>query len=232
MYTYIFSFFSHLLSLILGVGNQSSFPPPLSPEEESQYFDLMHAGDENARQKLILHNLRLVAHIVRKYYAGNKDQEDLVSIGSIGLVKAVDSYDNGKATKFATYAAKCVQNEILMHFRSHKKLANEISINETIDMDRDGNPLTYIDVISCEDSVTDEVDMKIQIERMMKYLGTVLNDREKQIIIMRYGLYGNRQFTQRETADVLGISRSYISRLEKGALDKLRDAFTGNYDEI
>lgn len=231
MYTYIFSFFSHLLSLILGVGNQSSFPPPLPPDEESRYFDLMRDGDENARQKLILHNLRLVAHIVRKYYAGNKDQEDLVSIGSIGLVKAVDSYDNSKATKFATYAAKCVQNEILMHFRSQKKLANEISINETIDMDRDGNPLTYIDVISCEDSVTDEVDMKIQIERMMKYLSTVLNEREKQIIIMRYGLYGNRQFTQRETADMLGISRSYISRLEKGALDKLRDAFSGNNQE-
>ncbi len=115
-----------------------------------------------------------------------------------------------------------------MHFRSQKKLANEISINETIDMDRDGNPLTYIDVISCEDSVTDEVDMKIQIDKMMKYLGTVLNDREKQIIIMRYGLYGKRQFTQRETADMLGISRSYISRLEKGALDKLRAAFIGH----
>lgn len=118
-----------------------------------------------------------------------------------------------------------------MHFRSQKKLANEISINETIDMDRDGNPLTYIDVISCEDSVTDEVDIKIQIERMMKYLSTVLNEREKQIIIMRYGLYGNHQFTQRETADMLGISRSYISRLEKGALDKLRDAFAGNSQE-
>ena len=230
MYTYLFSFFSHLLSLILGIGNQSSFPPPLTSDEEAEYFDLMHNGDEGARQKLILHNLRLVAHIVRKYYAGNKDQEDLVSIGSIGLVKAVDSYDNSKATKFATYAAKCVQNEILMHFRSQKKLANEISINETIDIDRDGNPLTYIDVISCEESVTDEVDIKMQIDKMLKYLGTILNEREKQIIIMRYGLYGNRQFTQRETADILGISRSYISRLEKGALDKLREAFIGNSD--
>lgn len=228
MYTYIFSFLSHLLGMILGVGNQSSFPPPLSTEQEAEYFLKLRNGDEDARQKLILHNLRLVAHIVRKYYSNSRSQEDLISIGSIGLIKAVDSFDSQKTTKFATYAAKCIQNEILMYFRSQKKLTNEISINETIDIDRDGNPLTYIDVISCEDSVTDEVDLKMQIDKMLIYLNTVLSEREKRIIIMRYGLYGNRQYTQKETADILGISRSYISRIEKGALDKLFEAFNGN----
>lgn len=228
MYTYIFSVFSHLLGLILGVGNTHTFPPPLSSEDEARYFALMRDGDSEARQQLILHNLRLVAHIVRKYYSGSKSQDDLISVGSIGLVKAVDSFDSTKPTKFATYAAKCIQNEVLMYFRSQKKLLNEVSINETIDMDRDGNPLTYIDVISCEESVTDEVDLKMQTDRMLKYINTVLSEREKQIIIMRYGLYGSRQYTQREAADILGISRSYVSRIEKAALDKLFDAFTGN----
>ena len=228
MYTYIFSFFSHLLGIILGVGNQNSFPPPLTTEQESECFTQLRNGDPEARQKLILHNLRLVSHIVRKYYSNTRSQEDLISIGSIGLIKAVDSFDDQKTTKFATYAAKCIQNEILMYFRSQKKLTNEISINETIDIDRDGNPLTYIDVISCEDSVTDEVDLKMQIDKMLTFINTVLNEREKRIIIMRYGLYGGRQYTQKETADALGISRSYISRIEKGALDKLLAAFNGN----
>lgn len=225
MYTYLFSVLSNLFNLILGIGNSQSFPPPLSAEEEEKCFLLMKNGDEEARQKLILHNLRLVSHIIRKYYATSKCQDDLVSVGSIGLVKAVDSYSLGKSTKFATYAAKCIQNEVLMYFRAQKKLANEVSINETIDVDRDGNPLTYIDVISCEDSVTEDVDLKIQSDRMYNYINTLLNNREKQIITMRYGLYGHRQYTQREVADHLGISRSYVSRLEKSALDKLLKAF-------
>lgn len=228
MFTYIFSVFSHLLGMMLSVGNTQSFPPPLPSEKEAEYFALMKAGNEQARQKLILHNLRLVAHIVRKYYSGSKAQEDLISVGSIGLVKAVDSFDGDKRTKFATYAAKCIQNEILMYFRSQKKLSNEVSINETIDMDRDGNPLTYIDVISCEDSISDEVDLKMQTDRMLKYIDTVLTKRERQIIIMRYGLYNTCQYTQQQTADILGISRSYVSRIEKGALEKLFNAFTGN----
>ena len=228
MFTYIFSVFSHLLGMMLSVGNTQSFPPPLPSEKEAEYFALMKAGNEQARQKLILHNLRLVAHIVRKYYSGSKAQEDLISVGSIGLVKAVDSFDGDKRTKFATYAAKCIQNEILMYFRSQKKLSNEVSINETIDMDRDGNPLTYIDVISCEDSISDEVDLKMQTDRMLKYIDTVLSKRERQIIIMRYGLYNTCQNTQQQTADILGISRSYVSRIEKGALEKLFNAFTDN----
>lgn len=227
MYTYILSVLSNLLSLILGIGNTNSFPPPLYADEEAECFRRMREeGDEDARQKLILHNLRLVAHIIRKYYSSSKCQEDLMSIGSIGLVKAVDSFDNTKTTKFATYAAKCIQNEVLMYFRSQKKLQNEVSINETIDIDRDGNPLTYIDVISCDDSVTDEVDLKMQTDRMLGFVNTVLSERERNVIIMRYGLYGLRQYTQREAADALGISRSYVSRIEKSALDKLLDAFT------
>ena len=151
MYTYIFSLLSHMLGAILGVGTPHSFPPPLSPDDEADCFKRMRQGDKEARQLLILHNLRLVAHIVRKYYSGSRAQEDLISVGSIGLVKAVDSFDNTKTTKFATYAAKCIQNEVLMFFRSQKKQAGEVSINETIDMDRDGNPLTYIDVITADD---------------------------------------------------------------------------------
>ncbi len=227
MFTYFFSILSHLFNLILGVGNPQSFPPPLSQEEEAAYFALMKKGDEEARQQLILHNLRLVAHIIRKYYSGSKCQEDLISVGSIGLVKAVDSYNQNKTTKFATYAAKCIQNEVLMFFRSQKKLINEVSINETIDIDRDGNPLTYIDVISCDDSIAEDVDKRIQTDKMLYYINKVLCEREKQIIIMRYGLWGSRQHTQREVAAVLGISRSYVSRIEKGALDKLFKAFSG-----
>ena len=227
MYTYIFSLLSHMLGAILGVGTPHSFPPPLSPDDEADCFKRMRQGDKEARQLLILHNLRLVAHIVRKYYSGSRAQEDLISVGSIGLVKAVDSFDNTKTTKFATYAAKCIQNEVLMFFRSQKKQAGEVSINETIDMDRDGNPLTYIDVISCDESVVEEVDLKMQTDRMLCYINTVLSQRERQIIIMRYGLYGGQQYTQHETAERLGISRSYVSRIEKGALDKLFAAFTG-----
>ena len=206
MFTYFFSVLSHLFNLILGIGNAQSFPPPLSPEEESEYFSRMKNGDEEARQRLILHNLRLVAHIIRKYYSGSKCQDDLISVGSIGLVKAVDSYNQNKTTKFATYAAKCIQNEVLMFFRSQKKLANEVSINETIDIDRDGNPLTYIDVISCDDTVAEDVDRKMQTDRMYYFINNVLSEREKQIIIMRYGLYGSRQFTQREVALAMNFS--------------------------
>lgn len=227
MFTYLFSILSHLFNLILGIGNSQSFPPPLSPEEEADCFTRMKNGDEEARQQLILHNLRLVAHIIRKYYSGSKCQDDLISVGSIGLVKAVDSYNQNKTTKFATYAAKCIQNEVLMFFRSQKKLLNEVSINETIDIDRDGNPLTYIDVISCDDTVVDDVDRRMQTDKMYFYINTILCEREKQIIIMRYGLYGSRQFTQREVALSLGISRSYVSRIEKSALDKLFNAFSG-----
>ncbi len=224
MLSYLFSILTDLFHFILGVSTPQSFPPPLSAEKEREYFELASKGDDGAREKLILHNLRLVSHIVRKYYSQNQSQEDLVSIGSIGLVKAVDSFSASNGTKFATYAAKCIQNEILMYFRSQKKLSNEVSINDTIDVDRDGNPLSYIDVISSDENITEDIDLKIRIEKMMKYVGSVLYPRERQIIIMRYGLYGRHPLTQRETAEKLRISRSYVSRIEKGALEKLRAA--------
>ena len=219
------SMFSGFIHLILGINTPQKFPPPLSAEEEHALFLKMEAGDAGARRDLILHNLRLVSHIVRKYYASAKNQDDLTSIGTLGLIKAVDSFRVRNGTKFATYAARCIQNEILMHFRSQKKLSAEVSLNETIDVDRDGNPLTYIDVLGCDESLTGEVERKLSSDRALGYLQTRLSARERQIIILRYGLYGRRAMTQREIAEKLGISRSYVSRIEKGALEKLRDAF-------
>jgi RNA polymerase sporulation-specific sigma factor len=228
MFISILSLFTHFFHLILGIDSPQSFPPPLETRVEKQYFERASQGDEEARQLLILHNLRLVSHIVRKYYGTAKNQEDLVSIGSIGLIKAVDSFNVQNGARFATYAAKCIQNEILMYFRSQRKLNNEVSINETIDVDRDGNPLTYIDVISCDDTVAEDLDRKMQTEKMMRMLRTALCERERQIIVMRYGLFGHKARTQREVADMLGISRSYVSRIEKSALEKLRTSLDGH----
>jgi RNA polymerase sporulation-specific sigma factor len=221
----VFSAFSNLFHLILGIGTPQNFPPPLSAEEECEYFHALERGDESARQKLISHNLRLVSHIVRKYYSGHKSQEDLVSVGVIGLVKAVDSFRISAGAKFATYAAKCIQNEILMYFRSQKRVGSEVSLSDTIDVDRDGNPLTYIDVISCDESLTGEVERQIDAERAMRFVNTVLDMRERKIISLRYGLRGGEPLTQREVATLLGISRSYVSRIEKTAIEKLQSAF-------
>ncbi len=225
MFASIISMFSNLVHLILGMNTPQNFPPPLSAKQENEYFKLMEGGDENARQELILHNLRLVSHIVRKYYASSKNQEDLVSVGVIGLVKAVDTFKISNGARFATYAAKCIQNEILMYFRSQKKLSAEVSLNETIDVDRDGNPLTYIDVISCDESIPSDIEKKINSQRALRYVNTLLDERERQIITLRYGLGGREPMTQREVAASLGISRSYVSRIEKTALDRLLSAF-------
>ena len=213
--------FAHV---ILGIGNPQSFPPPLGKEEEAELFKKSSFGDEDARSKLILHNLRLVAHIVKKYYSGVKCQDDLISIGSIGLVKAVDSFSVENGAKFATYAAKCIQNEILMYFRSQKKLCAEISINETIDIDRDGNPLTYTDILCSDENISEEIGRKVETDRLINLVENLLNERERQIIVMRYGLYGRPPITQREIAIILKISRSYVSRIEKSALQKLSEA--------
>ena len=220
----ILSVFSQFFHLILGIGTPQSFPPPLPSDVEKEYFIRLESGDAEARKQLILHNLRLVSHIVRKYYATSKNQEDLISIGTIGLIKAVDTFKVSAGARFATYAARCIQNEILMHFRSQKKLASEISLNDTIDVDRDGNPLTYIDVISCDDSLSADVERSISSDKARKYVETVLTPRERKIVTLRYGLGGNPPLTQREIASALGISRSYVSRLEKSALEKLRAA--------
>ena len=208
--------------MILGVEPVQKFPPALSKEEEAECFELCRKGDMVARDKLIEHNLRLVAHIVRKYYTANKSNDDLISVGTIGLIKAVDTFNNLSGTRFATYAAKCIQNEILMLFRSQKKLGCEVSLNDTIDVDKDGNPLTYLDIISVEDTIAEDIDKKIQINKALNYIRENLDEREKQILIMRYGLGNTPAYPQREVARKLGISRSYVSRIEKSCLEKIK----------
>ncbi len=215
----------HLIYLLLGIGSPQSFPPPLGALEEKRLFLLMKEGDSAARAKLIEHNLRLVAHIVRKYYTSYQNPDELVSIGSLGLIKAIDSYEIENGARFATYAAKCVQNEILMFFRSQKKLSCEVSIHETIDVDRDGNPLTYIDVISTDENISESLDLKIHAERAYRLIEEVLDEREKRVIILRYGLGNAPSLTQRQVAKAEGISRSYVSRIEKRALQKMREHF-------
>ena len=226
MLSSILSAFSGFFHLILGIGTAQKFPPPLSPEKEREYFSLARSGDLTARKELILHNLRLVSHMVRKYYASSKNQEDLISIGTIGLIKAVDTFNSESGTRFATYAARCIQNEILMHFRSQKKLASEISLNDAIDVDRDGNPLAYIDVISCDDSLEADVERELSSAKAKHCVKSVLSERERKIITLRYGLNGKKPMTQKQISESLGISRSYVSRIEKSAIEKLREAMS------
>ena len=205
--------------------NDGSFPPPLDKEKELECFRLMkEKGDMSARNMLIEHNLRLVAHIVKKYYSSGQDQDDLISIGTIGLIKAVDSFDPSNGARFATYAGKCLQNEILMYFRSQKKLSQEVSLNETIDTDKDGNPLTYGDVIAVEDTIADDLDLKLRSARAVSVIKNELTKRERQVISMRYGIGGVPAVTQREVARMLGISRSYVSRIEGAALKKIAES--------
>lgn len=214
---------SHFFCFILGLGGEQCFPSPLPSSEEKALFLKKAEGDADARAKLIEHNLRLVAHIVRKYYISHPSQDDLVSIGSIGLIKAVDTFDVKNGARFATYAAKCIQNEILMFFRAQKKYGCEVSLEETIDIDKDGNPLTYGDVIFCDDRVFEDLDLKIHTEKAIFYIRTLLSEREKEIMVLRYGLGKHPPKTQREVANLLGISRSYVSRIEKKALSLLRE---------
>jgi len=220
------------ISLILGLSTGQNFPPPLSNAEECELFARMRGGDKAARAKLIEHNLRLVSHIIRKYYASYGAQDELLSIGSLGLIKAVDSFKSEKGTRFATYGAKCVQNEILMYFRSAKKNSSEISINETIDIDKDGNPLTYLDIISVDDTTCEDIELKMHIEKVRELVESVLSGREKEIIILRYGLMGYEPKTQREVAKHLKISRSYVSRIEKKALEALKESFGTNIPDF
>ena len=218
----IFSLLMRFFYMFLRVDQGRNYPPPLGSEEETECFRAAKKGDKRARELLIEHNLRLVAHIVKKYYTQSKEQDDLVSIGSIGLIKAVDSFDCENGARFATYASKCIQNEILMYFRSQKKLSAEVSIEEPIDIDKDGNPLTYMDVIAADDTITDDLDLKISSELAATVIRNYLTPREREIIVLRYGLGDSEPLTQRELALKLGISRSYVSRIEKAALDKIR----------
>lgn len=210
--------------MFLHLSARTSFPKPLQPEEEQRLIAGLASGDAEAQRLLIEHNLRLVAHIVRKYYSSSPQEDDLISIGTIGLIKSVDSFDIDNGARFATYAARCIQNEILMYFRSQKKLSQEVSLSETIDTDREGNALTYEDIIRCEDTIADDIDRKIKVSKIAAYITKGLDPREREIIVLRYGLDGEAPITQREVADKLGISRSYVSRIEKSALDKIRRA--------
>ncbi len=225
MFSSILSLFSSFIHFILGINTPNSYPPPLPPDEEAELFLKCAEGDTKARERLILHNLRLVSHIVRKYYSSAKNQEDLVSIGTIGLIKAIDSFRVSCGARFATYGAKCIQNEILMHFRSQKKLAAEVSLNDTIDVDRDGNPLTYMDVVCSDESLDSEIEKKLTEAKALRLVDNMLEPRARKIMIMRYGLYGHKPMTQRAVAEKLGISRSYVSRIEKSAIDKLKSYF-------
>ena len=217
--------FSGFFFLFLRVSPSANFPTPLSRTEELEYFKKARSGDEKARSILIERNLRLVAHIAKKYSFSGYDADDIISVGTIGLIKAIDSYNPESSARFATYAVKCLQNEILMYFRSQKKHLAETSINEVLDTDKDGNPLTYMDILSTEDDIAEKIDVKIKVEKLMKYINTCLDSREKQIIFMRYALGFNKSMTQREIAHKLGISRSYVSRIENTAIEKLRACF-------
>ena len=216
---------SSLYFFALHVSGAGSFPPPLSAKEEERLLELSRNGDKSARDKLIEHNLRLVAHIVKKYYTTGCDQDDLISIGTVGLIKAVSTFNAGKGIRLATYAARCVENEILMYFRNLKKTSQDVFISDPIDSDSDGNALTFIDVIADDTDVLEEIDKKMKLTHLKSIFSKTLTEREKEIIELRYGLRGQKELPQREIAKKLGISRSYVSRIEKAALLKLREQY-------
>lgn len=205
--------------------SQSSFPRPLPAKEEQECFARMAEGDRLARDKLINHNLRLVAHIIKKYYASTNDQDDLISIGTIGLIKAVDTFNNNKGVRFATYASRCIENEILMQFRAARKTKNTVYINEPLDTDSEGNSLTILDIVSDRIDISCDYEHRYNLERVRELAETQLHGREKQVIFMRFGLDSDQTMTQQQVANRLGISRSYVSRIEKNAVEQLKRRF-------
>lgn len=215
----------------LGYVTGNSFPSPLSKEDEEKYLLQYQNGDQQSKNVLIEHNLRLVAHIVKKYNNITMDTEDLISIGTIGLIKAIGTFNCGKGTKLATYASKCIENEILMYIRTEQKAKNDVSLYDPIGVDREGNKISLIDILGSEnDSVYDNVLLKIQANRLKQLMDKVLHHREKEIIILRYGLNNQNRMTQKEIADDMGISRSYVSRIEKRAVQKLATEFSRKFN--
>ena len=218
-------FFSNILEIFCSnifltgyISGNNTFPQPLDEKEEAKYLELLKSGDKNAKGVLIERNLRLVAHIVKKYQIPNKDIDELISIGTVGLIKAIDSFDASKGTRLATYASRCIENEILMLFRSNKKQKGETFLHDPIGVDKEGNEISLIDVLSSDkDSVVEKVESNIQIRALYAKINTALSEREGEIIRMRYGLVDGKCKTQREIASLLGISRSYVSRIEKKA---------------
>ena len=213
-----------LYSLQLSTG---SFPKPLTEEEERRYLELAQKGDLEARNILIERNLRLVAHIMKKYYAQTADQEDLISIGTIGLIKGITTYDPSKGARLATYAARCVENEILMYFRSQRKSAQDVSLSDYIDTGADGAPLALMDVVAEDCDLLEQICSREMAQQLRRAIDERLTAQEKQVIVLRYGLNGQPPKRQREVALITGISRSYVSRIEKKALGKLREALEG-----
>lgn len=210
--------------LMVGQIQGSSFPRPLSAAQESKHLEGMAAGDLESRQKLIEHNLRLVAHVIKKFEQTGEDKEDLISIGTIGLIKAVNTFNRRRGTRLATYAARCIENEILMSLRANSRRKQEMSLQEPIGTDREGNEITLMEVISCDDTIFEEVELTLLKERLMKMLQG-LQSREKIVLTMRFGLGEGRRHTQKQIAASLGISRSYVSRIEKRVLQKLEREF-------
>ena len=214
----------HTICFPLRLGNAGSFPRPLKAEEEREYLARSAQGDLEARNKLVEHNLRLVSHILKKYYVQAGDQDDLISIGTIGLIKGISTFKADKNVRLATYASRCIENEILMHFRSRKKLQGEVSLSDTLEADGDGSSLSLMDVISVDDDMLDNLDARESCIKVRRCVRDCLNEREAMIIGLRYGLGGQNPLTQREIAARCGISRSYVSRIEKKALQKLEQA--------
>ena len=213
------------------ISGNNTFPQPLDEKEEEKYLQLLKTGDKKAKSILIERNLRLVAHIVKKYQIPNKDIDELISIGTVGLIKAIDSFDVTKGTRLATYASRCIENEILMLFRNNKKQKSETFLQDPIGVDKEGNEISLIDVLSSEkDSVIDKVEMKLQIKALYNKMNSALTEREGEILKMRYGLKDGKCKTQREIAGMLGISRSYVSRIEKKALKKLKKELYPKYN--
>lgn len=203
----------------------NTFKQPLSKDEENHYLKLAKEGDINARNKLVEYNLRLVAHIAKKYFAPNRNTDDLISIGTIGLIKAVDSFDNSKGNRLATYASRCIENELLMRLRQERKEAREVSIYDPIGTDKEGNEISLLDIISCdEESMISNLILQENLGLISSHFNKLLDKKEQQVIALRYGLCGHQELTQREVAKLLNISRSYVSRIEKKALLKLRSA--------
>ena len=225
MLNLILEILSSIYYFALHVVTKGAFPNPLSAEEENDLLIKSQNGDLDARNKLVEHNLRLVAHIVKKYYATGADQDDLISIGTVGLIKAVNTFRPDRNIRLATYAARCIENEILMFFRNLKKNSQEVFFSDPIDSDSQGNALTLIDVIADKSDISEEIDTKLKLQKLRLIINGVLDERELEIIKLRYGIGGYPELTQRDIAKRLGISRSYVSRIEKSAIEKLRRKF-------
>lgn len=226
-------FFSNILEIFCSnifltgyISGNNTFPQPLDEKEEAKYLELLKAGDKNAKGVLIERNLRLVAHIVKKYQIPNKDIDELISIGTVGLIKAIDSFDASKGTRLATYASRCIENEILMFFRNSKKLNSEVFLNEPIGKDKDDNVITLQEVLeNNERSIEDSIDLKLKEKKLYEKMNSILKPREREILILRFGLNNAKPLTQNEVATFFGISRSYVSRIETKAISKLSKEF-------